>query len=242
MQTLPPPRMLPQTPVLSPEYGLWGRSHERRAGLAVGLLVAVLFQGGLAWTSNRTHYVPKPKVKETEVAVALSMPKLEAEDPEVVEGAPAPDKVDFAPPMQNDVPQVAAPDSFIVPIEPPPPELTALSSSVVKIPEGRNYLGNVTIIDISQLDQVPRPKFQAAPAYPFEAKRAKLEGSVMVEFIVDTNGNVRNAHALKSSAPIFEDNAVAAVAIWKFSPGRKNGHTVFTHMIVPILFHITDDT
>ena len=254
MKVLTPLAPLPQTaklspsaplrktaPVLTAEYGLMGRSRGRKLRLTFVFIAAVLLEGGLAWSSNRTHFVPKPRIKEVEVAVAIQMPKLEQEEPEIVERGQVPDKVEIAPPMQNDVPQVAAPDSFVVPIEPPPPDVSALSSMVVKIPETRGMLGNVTVIDISQLDQIPVAKFRASPTYPFEAKRAKLEGSVMVEFIVDTNGTVRNAHAYRSSDRIFEENAVEAVQKWKFSAGRKGGHTVYTHMMVPILFHITQD-
>ena len=35
--------------------------------------------------------------------------------------------------------------------------------------------------------------------------------------------------------------AVQAVSKWKFRPGRKNGHAVFTHMQVPIVFTLNED-
>jgi len=64
---------------------------------------------------------------------------------------------------------------------------------------------------------------------------------VLVDFIVDTEGAVRNARAVRSSRNEFEENAVIAVAKWKFVPGRKNNHAVFTHMQVPILFTLRHD-
>jgi protein TonB len=68
--------------------------------------------------------------------------------------------------------------------------------------------------------------------------RQGLSGEVLVDFIVDTNGAVRNAVAVKSTNPMFEENALSAVAKWKFTPGRKNNHIVYTHMQVPIQFHL----
>jgi hypothetical protein len=31
------------------------------------------------------------------------------------------------------------------------------------------------------------------------------------------------------------------VSKWKFRPGRKNGHAVYTHMQVPIVFTLNED-
>lgn len=55
------------------------------------------------------------------------------------------------------------------------------------------------VYDISKLDQQPVPKFQARPQYPFELRRAGLGGEAVVDFVVDANGGVVNAHALDSS-------------------------------------------
>jgi periplasmic protein TonB len=68
-----------------------------------------------------------------------------------------------------------------------------------------------------------------------------VTGEVLVDFIVDTNGNVINAYAVKSSQREFEDNAVLAVSKWKFKPGRRGGRNVNTHMQVPIVFTLNDE-
>jgi protein TonB len=138
--------------------------------------------------------------------------------------------------MLADVPQVVTPQSFVQPIEPPPPDVTDLAKHIIKIPVNRTSFGGITVVDISQLDQVPVPKFRVRPIYPFTMINAGESGEVLVDFIVDTDGNVRNPTAVKSSRREFEDNAVTAVGRWKFIPGRKNNHTVYTHMQVPIRF------
>jgi TonB family protein len=90
--------------------------------------------------------------------------------------------------------------------------------------------------DISQLDVMPVARFQARPQYPFALRRANIEGEAVTEFIVDTQGNVQRAYALRATHPEFADAAVAAVSKWKFKPGMKNGRTVNTRMQVPIVF------
>jgi periplasmic protein TonB len=211
-----------------------------RRDLIIGFVFTISLEAMIAWGGDLTHFKPKPKVKEEETVIQIAMPKIEPDEPDVVEDQPQTPQ-DIAPPMQNDIPQVATPDSFVQPIEPPPPDLSAISKNIVKIPETRSGLGGVEVFDISKLDQQPVAKFQARPQFPFEMRRAGISGSVLVDFIVDTNGEVRNAFAAHSSQHEFEAAAVQAVSKWKFRPGRKNGHAVFTHMQVPIVFTLNED-
>jgi protein TonB len=111
------------------------------------------------------------------------------------------------------------------------------------IPEVRRPggLGHITVFDPKMLDQVPVPKFQARPQYPFEMRRQGIAGEVVVDFIVDARGEVQQAHALRSSHREFEAAAVLAVTKWKFRPGRKAGQTVHTRMQVPIVFTLNEE-
>ncbi|MSU49735.1 MAG: TonB family protein [Opitutus sp.] len=97
---------------------------------------------------------------------------------------------------------------------------------------------NGPVYDISKLDQRPAAKFQARPSYPIEMRRAGTTGEVVVDFVVDEKGEVKNAVALRSSQLEFESSAVEAVSQWKFTPGQKAGLAVNTHMQVPIVFTI----
>jgi len=214
-----------------------------RRDLIIGILVSLAIHVGVAWAGS---YKPaaKPKVKEVEPTIQLmEMPKPEEPDEQVVEDKPdtsAP--TDIAPPMLTDVPQVVTPDSFVQQVQPPPPEGLKLNNAAIKLPEGRpGGLGKgISIFDPSQLDQQPIAKFQARPQYPFEMRRAGISGQVVVDFIVDSNGEVRNAFAASSSQHEFEAAAVQAVSKWKFRPGRKSGHSVNTHMQVPIVFTLNE--
>ena len=55
------------------------------------------------------------------------------------------------------------------------------------------------VYDPSKLDRQPQPKMQARPEYPFDLRRAGIRGEAVVDFVVDPNGNVLNAHAVKSA-------------------------------------------
>jgi RNA polymerase sigma factor (sigma-70 family) len=90
--------------------------------------------------------------------------------------------------------------------------------------------------DISKLDHLPQVISRKAPKYPAELHKAGIEGQAMVDFIVDKNGTVQQAVAVKSSREEFATAAVEAVSEWKFEAGQKSGRAVNTHMQVPIAF------
>ena len=92
----------------------------------------------------------------------------------------------------------------------------------------------------ANLDKVPVAKFQARPQYPFYLRKDRIPGEVVVDFIVDTHGDVRNAYAVKWSHPGFVESAVWAVSQWKFRPGIKGGKPVNTHMQVPLVFSLDE--
>lgn len=98
------------------------------------------------------------------------------------------------------------------------------------------------IFDLSKLDQKPEAKFQAKPSYPFELRNVGMEGEAIVDFVVDAEGQVRNARAIRSTHPEFGDAAIEAVKQWTFLAGQKGGRAVNAHMQVPIVFTLAKKT
>jgi len=92
--------------------------------------------------------------------------------------------------------------------------------------------------DIALLDRVPTPIRQVAPTYPFDLRRAGVSGTVVVDFIVGTDGNVYRAYAVRSTNPQLAQAAVAAIEKWKYRPGIRHGKAVNTHLQVPITFDL----
>ncbi len=207
--------------------------------ISVGLHLALLFGDRLV-----PEKPPVVKVEEVEEKIQLlEMPPMEEIEPEIVETNEEVVPLDLAPPMQQDVPQLATPDSFVQKIQPPPPDNVTISANMNIVPEIRdpNMFRGMKVFDISMLDQIPVPRFQARPQYPFEMRRAGIAGEVVVDFIVDTSGDVQNAYAIRSSQREFEASAIQAVSKWKFKPGRKGGRDVPTHMQVPIVFTLNEE-
>lgn len=217
----------------------------------IALLASILLHGGAA----ASGYFMKKKPDEAAPVPAIPTieldmpPPPEPEKPEVVEDVPteAPTEVaDMAPPMQNDVPSAVIDSQFVQQVQaPPPPGLNRPSGNIV-IPtntrpavSGGKALG--AIFDISSLDQRPEARVRIKPVYPFEMRRAGVKGEVVVGFILDTNGDVRDPYIIRSSSPAFEQPAIDAVLKWKFKPGKKGGAAVNTRVSQQLSFSLNAD-
>ncbi len=209
------------------------------------LLLATLFSLGLHLAllfgdRDRTgRGAPPPPVDPPGDLIPVDLPPLEPDEPELIDPPEADRRpLDLAPPMQADQPQPERPDVFMQRMQPPPPVGPAISPHLTVVPAVRDprAFEAITVFDVKMLDQAPAPRFQARPTYPFELRRQGIGGEVVVEFIVDAHGEVQQARALRSTHREFEAAAVAAVAKWKFRPGRKGGAAVPTRLQVPVVF------
>jgi TonB family protein len=79
----------------------------------------------------------------------------------------------------------------------------------------------------------PRQTKYVDPTYPKSARGRS--GTVYVEFLIGTNGRVREAHLLRSS-PVFDKAAMAAVKQWRFEPTRFRGAAVSILMTANVSF------
>ncbi len=95
-----------------------------------------------------------------------------------------------------------------------------------------------TILNAWEADEPPRPIEYVAPEYPKEAREKGLEGRVLVEAIVDENGNVIDARIRYSSNEIFNEAALAAMRKMKFKPAKRNGVPIKVKVIQPFIFKL----
>lgn len=102
-------------------------------------------------------------------------------------------------------------------------------------------LSGPLVLQSGLLDRQPQYRARAAPEYPFEARRAGLEGEVLVEFEVAVSGRISAARVLKATHRIFEEPALRAVMKWRFAPGTKDGQPVAFRMAVPLHFKLEAD-
>ena len=75
--------------------------------------------------------------------------------------------------------------------------------------------------------------------YPAEARNNKIEGRVIVQFIVEKDGSLSNVSALRGPGHGLDEEAARVVAASpKWKPGRQNGKPVRTQFTIPVQFSL----
>ena len=67
---------------------------------------------------------------------------------------------------------------------------------------------------------------EVTPDYTEQARRAGLEGEVLLELVVDPDGRVSDLRVLRALGAGLDEEAVRAVRQWRFSPARRLGSPV----------------
>ncbi len=75
--------------------------------------------------------------------------------------------------------------------------------------------------------------------YPEDAAKQKVEGRVMVQFVVETDGSVSDVHVAKQVFPSLDAEAIRVVqAMPKWTPGKEKGKVVRVKYNLPIVFRM----
>jgi len=92
---------------------------------------------------------------------------------------------------------------------------------------------------ISPEDEVlPRAISTTAPIYPESMLWNRMRGEVLLDVVINTEGSVTKAKVVRSVNPAFDEPALKAVQSWRFTPGRRFGRLVDTHIQVPMTFQV----
>ncbi len=86
---------------------------------------------------------------------------------------------------------------------------------------------------------ITQPKIlkKVNPVYPDEAKRARLEGVVLLQATLGTNGRAADVKVLRGEPMGLSEAAVAAVRQWEWEPARNaKGQAVNVVMTLTIRF------
>ncbi|HWA24979.1 MAG TPA: energy transducer TonB [Lacunisphaera sp.] len=212
--------------------------------LIIGIVVSLALHSSI-WVFSHKNAPPKKAVAVKEEVMQFEMPPIEEEKIEEVEQLQdEPIETVMAPPSLVDVPSVVPVDAFVQPLTPPPPPGLTSSKNAVTIPvvkPGANFgRGISNLFNIGDLDQQPVARVRQAPSYPYDMRRAGINGSVVVEFIISTEGDVIQTQVVKSSHREFEMPALQAVQKWKFKPGRRRGQVVNVRASQLLEFNATE--
>jgi TonB family protein len=109
----------------------------------------------------------------------------------------------------------------------PPAVTTGVTAGVVDAPVRLPSQGSSVA--------APRKIYDVRPVWPDEARRAGVQGIVIVEFTVDVDGNVAGARILRG-IPLLERAALDCVRQWRYEPTLLNGRPVPYKMTAAVTF------
>ena len=97
----------------------------------------------------------------------------------------------------------------------------------------------VVPIRLHQGMKPPYKTVDVAPVYPPVAQRARVEGVVILEAVIDAQGRVASVRILRSIA-LLDQAAVDAVRQWRFTPALLNEQAVPIFLTVTVNFTLQD--
>jgi TonB family protein len=135
---------------------------------------------------------------------------------------PTPDEPEPIRQIEEEQPEIDLPDTdiiFDIPEGPPPSE-----------PEGPIMVGG----DV----QAPEKISTVEPQYTEIARKARIQGVVIVQAIIDKEGNVTNVKVLKGLPMGLDQSAAEAIKRWKFKPATLNGKPVAVYYNLTVNFRL----
>lgn len=198
------------------------------------LIVPIAVDGDLPAVSSRvTAYVaalpppPPPLVRPAGVRSTSTAP---ARPPDA---APTKAPVGIRPEIPTELPVV--PDLPVGEIGAPAGDLGAILEGPALPPPPPKPAGPIRV---GQLVQPPRKIADARPIYPEIARIARIEGTVVIDAIIDPTGRVDHLRVVRSVPPL-DAAALDAVRQWRYTPSVLNGEPVAVLMTVTVRFTLS---
>ena len=93
------------------------------------------------------------------------------------------------------------------------------------------------IVEFYALSEKPEVLHREEPKYPELARKAGIEGMVVVKVLIGTKGDVEKVEVVKSH-PMLDESAMAAARQFKFKPGKQRDRVVKVWMTIPFTFKL----
>ena len=75
------------------------------------------------------------------------------------------------------------------------------------------------------------------PKYPVMAKKAKIQGEVVLHAVISKQGNIESLHVVSGPA-MLRNSALDAVRTWRYKPYIHNGHPVTVDTTINVIYQL----
>ncbi len=94
------------------------------------------------------------------------------------------------------------------------------------------------VYNVRDVTTKPRQIKSRNPKFTEQARRAKVQGIVLLLLVVTQEGGVTDIRVKDGLGHGLDENAVKAVRKWKFEPATKDGKPVAVQLSVEVDFHL----
>ncbi len=115
----------------------------------------------------------------------------------------------------------AAPDA-----DPLAGELRCWSERVVAGVDGSEKLGSAEVPEGEREITPPRKLHTPPPQYTERARKMGVQGTILIEAVVDKAGRVACARVVRGVEPSLDRSVIDTVKTWRFDPARRDGEPV----------------
>ena len=84
----------------------------------------------------------------------------------------------------------------------------------------------------------PRLIYGPEPEFSEEARKAKYQGTVVLQVVVGPDGRTHDVRVAQSLGMGLDEKAIEAIRRWKFEPSRKDGVPVAVLVDIEVNFHL----
>lgn len=85
--------------------------------------------------------------------------------------------------------------------------------------------------------ELPRLVVQVPPVYPEVARLARIQGTVLLDAVIDEAGKVTNV-VVVSGHPMLVEAALECVKHWRYDPAHINGHVIPAPLKIVVRFEL----
>lgn len=117
---------------------------------------------------------------------------------------------------------------------PPPPPPAPKQETVVEEEEAEIF------VVVEEMPEIIGgiERLYALLEYPELARKAGMEGLVVLQFVVEPDGRVSNIEVVRSAGRLLDEAAIKAVQQLQFKPGKQRGRPVRVRFALPIRFRL----